>query len=84
MGQHRSTQRHVPHGRNDEARLVADMIELARQFGRYGTYKVVRGEHVIWAEHDPRPCQIPPNWSGGYSSIYAAQAGEDKSAGGMV
>lgn len=48
------------------------------------TYKVVRGEHVIWAEHDPRPCQIPPNWSGGYSSIYAAQSGEDKSAGGMM
>ena len=48
------------------------------------TYKVVRGEHVIWAEHDPRPCQIPPTWSGGYSSIYAAQAGEDKSAGGMM
>lgn len=41
------------------------------------TYKVVRGEPVIWAEHDPRPCQIPPDWSGGYSSIYAAQAGED-------
>ena len=40
------------------------------------TYKVVRGEHVIWAEHDPRPCQIPPDWSGGYTSIYAAQAGE--------
>ena len=26
MGQHRSTQRHVPHGRTDQARLVADMI----------------------------------------------------------
>lgn len=48
------------------------------------TYKVVRGEHVVWAEHDPRPCQIPPNWSGGYSSIYAAQSGEDKQAGGMM
>lgn len=48
------------------------------------TYKVVRGEHATWAEHDPRPCQIPPNWSGGYSSIYAAQAGEDKSAGSMM
>ncbi|OED42575.1 phytanoyl-CoA dioxygenase [Chromatiales bacterium (ex Bugula neritina AB1)] len=42
------------------------------------TYKVVRGEMAHWAEHDPRPCQIPPDWSGGYSSIYAAQAGEDK------
>tara|TARA_X000000950_G_scaffold78558_3_gene98843 strand:+ start:401 stop:1303 length:903 start_codon:yes stop_codon:yes gene_type:complete len=42
------------------------------------TYKVVRGEPVKWAHHDPRPCQIPPDWSGGYTSIYAAQAGEDK------
>ena len=44
------------------------------------TYKVVRGEAVQWAEHDPRPCQIPPDWSGGYSSIYAAQSGEDEQA----
>lgn len=41
------------------------------------TYKVVRGEHVKWAHHDPRPCQIPPDWAGGYTSIYAAQSGED-------
>ena len=40
MGQHRSTQRHVPHERTDEARLVADMIELARQFGRYGYRRI--------------------------------------------
>ena len=40
MGQHRSTQRHVPHGRTDETRLVADMIELARQFGRYGYRRI--------------------------------------------
>ena len=43
------------------------------------TYKVIRGEPVQWAEHDPRPCQIPPDWSAGYTSIYAAQAGEDDS-----
>ncbi|NNF77849.1 MAG: phytanoyl-CoA dioxygenase family protein [Rhizobiales bacterium] len=48
------------------------------------TYELVRGEPVRWAHHDPRPCQIPPDWSGGYTSIYAAQAGEDKSAGGMM
>ncbi|MEM1300741.1 MAG: phytanoyl-CoA dioxygenase family protein [Pseudomonadota bacterium] len=47
-------------------------------------YQTVRGEVVRWAHHDPRPCQIPPDWSGGYTSIYAAQAGEDKSAGGMM
>lgn len=44
------------------------------------TYKVVRGEYVIGAEHDPRPCQIPPDWSGGYTSIYAAEAGEISNA----
>ena len=41
-------------------------------------YRVVRGELVTWAQHDPRPCQIPPDWSGGYTSIYAAQSGEDR------
>lgn len=43
-------------------------------------YEVVRGEQTIWAHHDPRPCQIPPDWSGGYTSIYAAQSGEDEIA----
>jgi len=48
-------------------------------------YELVRGEPVKWASHDPRPCQIPPDWSGGYTSIYAAQSGEDKpTAGGMM
>ena len=36
LEQHRSTHGHVPKGRADEGRLVADMIDLARQFGRYG------------------------------------------------
>jgi len=40
LGQHRSTQRHVPRGREDQARLVADMIELARQYGRYGYRRI--------------------------------------------
>ena len=40
LGQHRSTQRKVPQGRADEDRLVADMIELARQFGRYGYRRI--------------------------------------------
>ena len=38
---------------------------------------VVRGRPARWAVHDPRPCPIPPDWSGGYTSIFAAQAGED-------
>jgi putative transposase len=40
LGQHRSTQRHHPRGRKDEDRLVADMIELARQYGSYGYRRV--------------------------------------------
>ena len=40
LGQHRSTQRHRPRGREDEDRLVADMIELARQYGSYGYRRV--------------------------------------------
>src|SRR5919202_2471071 len=40
LGQHRSTQRKAPRGRDDEGRLTADIIELARQYGRYGYRKV--------------------------------------------
>jgi nanoRNase/pAp phosphatase (c-di-AMP/oligoRNAs hydrolase) len=40
---------------------------------------IVRGHPARHAHHDPRPCQIPPDWSGGYTSIFAAQAGEDGS-----
>jgi putative transposase len=40
LGQHRSTQRRVPHGRDDEERLTADIIALARQYGRYGYRKI--------------------------------------------
>ena len=40
LGQHRSTQRKVPQGRDDEERLTADTIALARQYGRYGYRKI--------------------------------------------
>ncbi len=33
LGHHRSTQRYQPRGREDEDRLVLDMIELAKQYG---------------------------------------------------
>jgi putative transposase len=42
LEQHRSTQRKAPHGRRDEDRLTDDIIELARQYGRYG-YRMVTG-----------------------------------------
>jgi len=40
LGQHRSTQRKIPQGRADEERLEADIVELARQYGRYGYRKI--------------------------------------------
>jgi rhodanese-related sulfurtransferase/transposase InsO family protein len=40
LGQHRSTQRKIPRGRDDEGRLTADIIELARSHGRYGYRRV--------------------------------------------
>ena len=40
LGQHRSTQRKAPRGKEDEERLTADLIELARQYGRYGYRKI--------------------------------------------
>ncbi|MPR13761.1 IS3 family transposase, partial [Microvirga tunisiensis] len=40
LGQHRSTQRRVPRGRDDEERLTADIIALTRQYGRYGYRKI--------------------------------------------
>ncbi len=37
---------------------------------------IVRGKPARWAHHDDRPCQIPPDWSGGYTSIFALQQEE--------
>lgn len=42
LGQHRSTQRKVPCGLPDEARLTEDIIALSEEFGRYG-YRMITG-----------------------------------------
>jgi putative transposase len=42
LDQYRSTQRKAPRTPDDEAALTADMIELARQYGRYG-YRRITG-----------------------------------------
>ena len=47
LGQARTTQRHPPARADDEPRLVARLIELATQYGRYGYRRVtalLRGE----------------------------------------
>ena len=38
--------------------------------------RIVRGQAARQAHHDPRPCQVPPDWSGGYTSIFALQQEE--------
>ena len=40
LRQHRSTQRKVPRLPDDEAALTADIVELARQYGRYGYRRI--------------------------------------------
>ena len=40
LGQHRSTQRKVPRTADDEAALTADIIALAKQYGRYGYRRI--------------------------------------------
>ncbi|WP_417518664.1 phytanoyl-CoA dioxygenase family protein [Minwuia sp.] len=37
---------------------------------------IVRGKPARWMRFDPRPCLIPPDWSKGYSSIFALQQSE--------
>jgi hypothetical protein len=44
---------------------------------------IVRGRPARWAHHDPRPCLIPPDWSGGYTSLFALQQGEQWDANGL-
>ena len=39
--------------------------------------QIVRGQAARWARHDPRPCLIPPDWSDGYTSLYALQQQEE-------
>lgn len=55
LGQHRSTQRKRPRGREDEEKLTADIIELARCYGRYGYRKIAALLRVAgWAINDKR------------------------------
>src|ERR671916_1657499 len=56
LGQHRSTQRKLPRGRDDEEQLTADIIELARQYGRYGYRKVAQllRSTAGWVVNDKR------------------------------
>ncbi|KIC27105.1 hypothetical protein RA24_16950 [Leisingera sp. ANG-M6] len=61
LKQHRSTQRKPPKSRADKTRLVADMIVLARQYGRYGYRRIaalLRG--AGWQVNCEQACNFDP------------------------
>jgi hypothetical protein len=70
LGQHRSTQRKTPQGRDDEERLIADIVELAKQYGRYGYRKIAELLRTTagWVVNDKRVERI---WMAALLSIKA-------------
>jgi putative transposase len=56
LGQHRSTQRRIPDGRDDEEQLTEDIVTLARQYGRYGYRKIAEllRSQAGWVVNDKR------------------------------
>ncbi|NKE75350.1 IS3 family transposase [Ochrobactrum sp. MC-1LL] len=56
LGQHRSTQRHIPRGRDDEQQLTEDIVALARRYGRYGYRKIAEllRSQMGWVVNDKR------------------------------
>ena len=40
LGQHRSTQRKIPRGREDEQHLTDDLVALARKYGRLSCFQL--------------------------------------------
>lgn len=52
----------------------ADAMPYTRNplFSKYDQM-IVRGKRAEWAEHDPRPCLLPPDWGENYTSIFALQ-----------
>ena len=45
---------------------------------------IIRGRRALHAHHDPRPCLVPPDWSGGYTSIFDLQQKDGRKASGAM
>ena len=59
LRQPRSTQRKPPRGRDDEAALTADIVELAKAYGRYGYRRITALlRHAGWAVNAKRVQRI--------------------------
>ena len=59
LGQHRSTQRKIVRTRDDEVALTADIVELAKTYGRYGYRRVTALlRHAGWTVNAKRVQRI--------------------------
>ena len=56
--------------------VTAEMVERSRERKKSDACEPAR-----WSHHDPRPCLMPPDWSGGYTSIFALQQEESWDSG---
>ena len=51
---------------------MADSVVTGVKF----TDVIIRGKRAKWIHFDPEPCLNPPDWSEGYTSIFALQQEE--------
>lgn len=58
---------------------TANPIRSARYDGA-----IIRGKAARYAHIDPEACEVPPDWSHGYTSIFALQQKEDRAPAAMV
>jgi len=55
-----------------DALIMADSVVTGVKF----TDEIIRGKRAKWIHFDPEPCLNPPDWSKGYTSIFALQQEE--------
>ena len=92
VGQHRSTQRKAPRRSEDDAALTADIVELAKQYGRYGYRRITallrdagwavnrkRVERIWWREGVKVPQRQPKRGSFGWRTGPASGCGRSGS-----
>jgi transposase InsO family protein len=81
LGQHRSTQRKAPRAAEDETALMADIVELAKRYGRYGYRRITALlRNAGWTVNRKRverlEAMLPTAGGGAEGAAAAAQAGQ--------
>ena len=85
LGQHRSTQRKLPRTADDEAALTADIVELARRYGRYGYRRITALLQAAgWLAGQPQAGRADLAAGGAQGTGQAAEAGSALVGGRLV